>query len=427
MERYGRRAAAAGAVIFMAVLGGCGMQTEQENSVNPYLAVEGMESTPVVDYSVPHALPNILVDARGYMAECEKRAAVKGHELPETFRLIDAETREEVFSGQLEKITYNEELGLYTGIACFDEYITEGTYYLECDMVGQSYRFGIKDSMYAELFREIYDIRMEDCDDRSLTISDAMALLVAYEWYSEVFPDDNGDQIPDVLESLQSWISFMEESEPEAGDAALYAAFLAKFSYNYQKFDQAYATDCLRRASTVYGQLQTALNRDADVFFALAELYRATGLHTYRNQISDYKSFFENNGSYLEENSYLYGTMTYMSTRQRVDVELCALFMNTLTNRGEEISKRYEDMIHPVAARNNGADDLLKSAVELSCANYVLNSYQYTQITEEFLHYLMGQNAESVCFYPGTGDQSSYMLLFAQLAKTHMKEGEQIM
>lgn len=424
MERYGRRAAAAGAGILLAVLGGCGMQAEQENSVNPYSAVEGMESTPVVDYSVPRALPNILVDVRGYTAECEKRAAVKGRELPETFRLIDAGTKEEVFSGQLEKITYNEEWGLYTGVACFDEYIAEGTYYLECDMVGQSYRFGIEDSMYTELFREIYDIRMKDCEDRSLTIPDAMALLVAYEWYSEVFPDDNGDQIPDVLKSLQSWISFMEGSEPEAGNAALYAAFLAKFSYNYQKFDQVYATDCLRRASTVYGQLQTALNRDADVFFALTEIYRATGLRTYRNQISDYKSFFENNGSYLEENSYLYGTMTYMATRQRVDVELCELFMNTLTNRGEEISKRYEDMIHPVAARNNGADDLLKSAEELSCANYVLNSYQYTQITEEFLHYLMGQNAESVCFYPGTGDRNSYMLLFAQLAKTHMEEEE---
>ena len=424
MKRFGKRVAAAWAGIFLAVLSGCGMQEEQENSGSPYLAVEGMESTPVVDYSVPRTLPNVLVDVRGYTAECEKRAAVKGRELPESFRLIDAETKEEVYSGQLEKVTYNEELGLYTGVACFDDYSKEGTYYLECDMVGQSYRFGIENSMYTELFQETYDIQMEACRDHSLTISDAMSLLVAYEWYSEVFPEENGDQIPDVLKSLQSWITFMEESEPDDGDEALYAAFLAKFSYNYQKYDQAYATDCLRRASTVFGQAQTALSRDADAFFALTELYRATGLYTYRSQISDYKSFFENNGSYLEEASYLYGTMTYMATRQKVDVELCALFMNNLTNRGEEISKRYEDMIHPVAARNNGADDLLKSAVELSCANYVLNSYQYTQITEEFLHYLMGQNVESVCFYPEEGDRSSYMLLFAQLAKIHMEEEE---
>lgn len=422
MKRYGNKAVVALIGILAVLSGGCGIQAEQENNNSPYAEVEGMEGTPIVEYSVPHMLPNVLVDTRGYTAECEKRAAVKGRELPQTFRLLDAETGEEVYSGRLEKVVYNEELGLYTGQACFDEYDTEGTYYLECDMVGQSYRFGIEDAMYTELFRETYDLMVEACKDHSLEVSDAMALLVAYEWYGRVFPDEDGDQIPDVLKTLQSWISYMEESGSEETDNALYAAFLAKFSYNFQKFDQAYATDCLRRASTVFGQVQTTLSRDADAFFALTELYRATGLDTYRNQISDYKSFFENNGSYMEEFSYLCGTMTYMSTRQKVDMELCALFMTSLTNRGEEISKRYEDMIHPVLARNNGADDLLKSAMELSCANYVLNTYQYTQITEEFLHYLMGQNVESVCFYPEEGDKSSYMLLFAQLAETHMKE-----
>lgn len=424
MTQYGKRVAAAWAGIFVVLSAGCGIQMEQENNSGPYAAVEGMESTPIVDYSVPRTLPNVLVDVRGYTAESEKRAAVKGRELPETFRLLDADTGEEVYSGPLEKVTYNKELGLYTGQACFDEYDTEGTYYLECDMVGQSYQFSIEDAMYIELFRETYNTLMDACKDRSLTVSDAMALLVAYEWYDDIFPDEDGDRIPDVLKTLQSWISYMEESEPDDGDGALYAAFLAKFSYNYRKFDQAYATDCLRRASTVFGQEQTTLSRDADAFFALTELYRATNLVTYRNQISDYKSFFENNGSYLEESGYLCGSMTYMATRQKVDVELCALFMTSLTTRGEEISKRYEDMIHPVSARNNGADDLLKSAMELSCANYVLNTYQYTQITEEFLHYLMGQNAESVCFYPEEGSKSSYMLLFAQLAETHMKEGQ---
>lgn len=422
MKQCGKRTAAVWAGIMMALLSGCGVQAELDNISTPYTTVENMESTPVVDYSVPRLLPNVLVDIKGYTAECEKQAAVKGHELPETFRLMDAETGEEVYSGRLDKITYNEELGLYTGYAAFDEYTAEGTYYLECDIVGQSYRFDIQDSTYAELFQEAYESLTGACRDRSLEIPEAISLLVTYEWYSEVFPDENQDQIPDVLKALQSWISYMEESELDAGNNALYAAFLAKFSYNYQKFDQTYATDCLRRASTVFGQTQNTLSRDADAFLALTELYRATGLRTYRNQISDYKGFFENNGSYLEEPGYLYGIMTYMSTRQKVDVELCELFMTNLTNRGEEISKRYEDMIHPVTARNNGADDLLKSAVELSCANYVLNSYQYTKITEEFLHYLMGQNVESVCFYPEEGDRCSYILLFAQMMKMHKGE-----
>ena len=423
MRRYRKRIAAICVCLSVVLYGGCGaLQEEAENSNSLYTAAEGMESIPVVDYSVPRLLPNVLVDINGYTIECEKQAAVKGHELPETFRLIDVQTGEEVFSGYLDKITYNEELGLYTGFARFDDYTTEGTYYLECDKIGRSYQFDIQGSLYTELFWEVYEPLIDACEDHTLTVSEALTLLTAYEWYSDIFSDENGDQIPDVLKSLQSWVSFMEESEIDAKDRALYAAFLAKYGYNYQKFDQQYATDCLKRASTVFGQVQPALGRDADSFWALTELYRATGMYTYRNQIRDYMSFFENNGSYLDETEYLCGIMTYMSTRQKVEVELCELFMRDLMNRGEEISKRYEDMIHPVMARNNGADDLLKNAVELSCANYVLNIYQYTNIIEEFLHYLMGQNAESVNFYPEEGERTKYLFLFAQLAEIHMEE-----
>ena len=423
MRGYRKRIAVLCVCLSAALLSGCSVLPEEtENSKSLYTAAEGMESTPVVDYSVPRLLPNVLVDINGYTIECEKQAAVKGYELPETFRLIDARTGEEVFSGYLDKITYNEELKLYTGFARFDDYTTEGTYYLECDKIGRSRRFEIQGSLYMELFREVYKSLIDACEDHSLTVPEAMALLTAYEWYSSVFSDENGDQIPDVLKALQSWVSFMEESEIDVKDRALYAAFLAKYGYNYQKFDQQYATDCLRRASTVFGQVQSIQGRDADTFWALTELYRATGLYTYRNQISDYMSFFENNRSYLDETGYLYGIMTYMSTRQKVEVELCEMFMSNLMERGEEISKRYEDMIHPVTARNNGADDLLKSAVELSCANYVRNIYQYTNIIEEFLHYLMGQNVESVSFYPEEGERTEYLLLFAQLAEIHMEE-----
>ena len=83
--------------------------------------------------------------------------------------------------------------------------------------------------------------------------------------------------------------------------------------------------------------------------------------------------------------------------------------------RGEEISGNHEDLIHPLAAKNNGSTDLLKRAIELSCANYVLNNYQYTNMIEEFLHYLMGRNPESVSFYGSDEEKNGYLLLLAQL------------
>ncbi len=420
MKRYHifRRAFCVFLLAAFAVGCGAGEDAESRESTesisDPYADVTGMEETPVVDYILPRQYPNVLVDRKGYSPEDGKRAVVRGRELPESFRLVDEATGETVFSGAVENAVYDADQGLYLGYADFSDFALEGTYYLQCDLIGQSYRFEIKKRMYEELFRETCELFLESCDERTLTLAGAVALLQAYEWYSAVFPDEDKDNVPDVLKSLRGWISYREEKGGE--EAALYAAFLAKFSYLYQKFDHEYATDCLKRASTVFGREQDAPDRDADSFFALTELYRATGLYTYRKQIVGYKGFFEDNGGYPDETAYLYAAMTYMATRKKVDVELCQILMGDLMERAEETSGCYQDMIHPISAENEGPADLLKRATELSCANYVMNNYQYTRITEELLHYLMGLNPESVNFYEEAGDRTGYLLLLAQLS-----------
>lgn len=398
------------------MLAGCGTQADDDIVKSPYAAVVSMESTAVIDYVVPQFVPNILVDEEGYCLGGKMAAVLKGKKLPEQFSLVDVVTGDMVSIGEVEEVSYNEELKLYTGYADFSEVDKAGEYYLKCDRIGESYRFRVEEQLYDRLFEETYDCMMEKCRDRTLELDEAVVLLEAYEWYANVFPDEDGNQIPDVLEEIKGWVAYREEKGTEPAEEALYATLLAKFSYTYQKFDFRYATDCLKRASTVFGQVQTTISKDADSFFALTELYRATGLYTYRNQILDYRSFFENNSSYMEEQGYLYGTLTYLMTRQKVDLTLCDTFMSNLMDRAEEISKRYEDMIHPVTAKNNGSADLLKNAMIVSCANYCMNNYQYTNICEEFLHYLMGRNQESVNFYAGDEDKTGYLLLLAGLA-----------
>ena len=396
---------------------GCGYRAGTEGSTNPYAAVTSMEGTPVVDYTVPQMSANILVDLRGYSAVGRKKAAVKGSGLPEDFQIIDVETGETLYQGTISGVSYDENLELYLGDVDFSDFTREGSYYLKCDIIGQSYRFEIRQQHYPELFMENYALLMSECEAGTLPVADALYLLAAFEWYGSVFPDENGDQEPDVLAAMRNWVTHKEASGVEDEETALYAAFLAKFSYNYQGYDRQYATDCLKRASTVFGQVQTAVNRDADIFWALTELYRATGLWTYSNQIVNYKSLFEDNRNYLDESGYLYGSMTYMVTRQTVDVEMCGDFMEQLLARAEDISTHCDNMIDPVTARNNDSAELLKYAMEVSCANFVMNIYQYTNILEEFLHYLMGENLESVSFYEQSEGRSEYLLLLAQLAK----------
>lgn len=397
---------------------GCKNTVATESTANNHMAVTSMEDTAVVNYTLPQVKPNILVNQRGYQSTSAKEVTVKGKMLPEEFRLVSSETGEVVYSGFIEEVNYNEEAKLYTGVAVFSDYTVEGTFFLECDVVGRSLDFPVQGDTYEQLFLETYNEMIVSCREQKATVPDITALLTAYEWYPTIFPDSDWDEIPDVLEEIAAWIEQCEKNEDHTEEGTLYVAALAKFSYLYQKYDIRYATECLQHASAVFEQLQKPIGKDADNFYALTELYRATGLTAYNNQIKDYATFFKDNTSYLEEQSYLYGAMTYIATRQSVDVAMCDIFMDSVMSKGEEISKLYEEMIHPVTAKNNGADDLLKRVRELSCCNYILNNYQYTSIMEEFLHYLLGKNVESVCFYPDMGEKSGYLFLLAQLTAT---------
>ena len=194
--------------------------------------------------------------------------------------------------------------------------------------------------MFKALCEKVHD----SCRDRSITEDELLTLLEACEWYPEVFTDDNGNEIPDMLEYIADWlektVNGTADKEP---DTMTYVAVLAKFSYLYQKYDVQYATQCLQHASAIYTKLAAASGRDAEKFMALTELYRAAGLPSYRSQILEYKEFFEDNTSYLEETAYLYGSMTYLATRQSVDIDLCTAFMEGIRDQGEELAKRCRD------------------------------------------------------------------------------------
>lgn len=375
-----------------------------------------MESTPVIDYTVPRLFPNVLVDMTGYRLEGAKRAMVKGRRLPESFWLVDERTKEVVYTAALESAEYDQEHDLYSAYADFNDWEQEGSYYLECEYVGRSYAFSLEEGLYERLLGELCQELTKDCQSGQISIADVNRMLLAYEWYGEVFPDGDGDKIPDILEAVADWIEVTGEQGIASGQEDSYAALLAKFSFLYQNYDRQYATECLRRASVVFEQTQGGMQKDAECFYALTELYRATGLATYMNQIAEYRAYFESHGNYTEEDGYLYGAMTYMNTRQTVDVELCDIFMGAVMGQGEAIGDLYQEMLHPVTAHNNGAQDLLRHALELACANYVMNNYQYNYVMEEFLHYLGGRNLQSVNFYDLEPEyRSQYLILLAQL------------
>lgn len=375
----------------------------------------GMEQTPIVDYVVPEQQPNILIGRHGYQIGSEKQAVVKGTTLPDSFRIVDEQTGEVVYNGDLTQITYLEEGSCYIGYADFTSFDRIGSYYMQCDMVGESYSFSIGDGIYEQLFYEQLAVMEAACDSGTITLDGVNQLLIAYEWYPQLFADADEDEIPDTLEHISAWIDNYAQSMTAEGDYLV--AALAKFSYLYQGFNRKYATQCLQMASNLHSQITN--HKNADSFYALTELYRASGLREYELQIEEQAGFFEAGGSYLEQMGYLYGTMTYLVTRQDIDIDLCSTLMANMMERAEELAEVHSDILHPLFPRNNGNQDLTKKAFELACANYVMNNYQYNHVQEEFFHYMMGRNKDSRSLYLELESREGYLVLLAQLTNIY--------
>ncbi len=176
-------------------------------------------------------LPNVLVDQQGYAAVGEKQAVVKGRQSVETFRLVDRETGETVYEGTVKQTDYNGELSLYIGTADFTDYTGKVSSIWSVTMWEDPLTFSLKEDHYQELLEALCTDVHDRCQDRSITEDEIITLLEACEWYPQVLADDNGNDIPDLLESIADWLektaNDTEKPEPEN---MCYVAVMAKNS-----------------------------------------------------------------------------------------------------------------------------------------------------------------------------------------------------
>lgn len=423
-----RRRKKAAWVICMAVflLGAC-VHTPAGQEKSDTVEAVSMGNAPIIENTLSQLTPDILIDRNGYSVEGVRKAAVIGSRLPDYFCLVNAEKEETVYRGKIQDVTYHSGLALYSGEMVFEDYRVPGKYYLECDYVGRSYPFYIGEGQRQGLFGELLEELLERCGSNRISLEEMAELLTVCEWYPRLVGGEDAAEAPEILQAAAEWTGALMERELPREQTALYAAVFAKFSYLYRNYDRAYADKCLKWAAAAFDQTGNTLQGDAGSFRALTELYRATGRRTYSNQILGYRSYFENNSSYLGQQDYLYGVMTYLATRQRVDVDLCTLLMDHLMSRGEELAGHYEAILHPVLAGKNGMEELLEQVSILTGVNYVLNSYQYTLIEEEFLIYLGGRNPQSVCFYQEEENRTGYICLLAQLAAAEREAADRRM
>ncbi|MCM1128015.1 MAG: glycoside hydrolase family 9 protein [Lachnospiraceae bacterium] len=267
-------------------------------------------------------------------------------------------------------------------------------------------------------------------------------MLLAYELYGGAFGDDmgipeSGNEIPDILDEIRyeaEWLLKMQDPssgavyrgvtvyEQGAGNGTLsyvepadiesakaFASVLAKFSYLYQNYEKTFATDCLKAADRAWKYVE--LNGEKEIsgadpwkFAAAAELYRASGLSSCRRYITEYLQQTEEESDF-DEVTFL-GYVTYISTKQRVNLELCEQITKELMLKAEEISAEARGSAYLVKEGEGNEHNLklLRNMMYLTMVDYMISNHEYDIVIENHLHYLMGRNEQAVCYIENEGN-----------------------
>lgn len=369
-----------------------------------------------LDYTVPQQYPGVWVSLGGYDSKGVKEVFFRGRRLPNTFRVMDASTGQCVYTGSIEEKRYDEASDEYNSYGEFTDYTDVGEYYIECDIIGRSYSFALQEEQLGKQFEQaVALIRQQsreplDGEDTQMVremLQQVLVTLLSYEYYPDVYEDGDGNQIPDILEymtdTVRSIVNLQQTAEPDELTYEL-AAVLAKYSYLYQKYDAKYATETIQLAAGLWQQAERAgdaLTENRARLLAAAELYRATGQNKYVQVAEASSNGLAGKCEQGDFDRYDYlAAITYISTKQRVKLDLCTKLIRVVMNRAEEIVEgiprlnyRESDMTE------TDIDDILWNIVLLSVVEYVITNYEYASVIEDQYYFLWGRNARSHCFW----------------------------
>lgn len=377
--------------------------------------------TPDFSYEVKTVEPGIIVDPQGYGTEGVKTAVLKGKRIPDTFSVIDRDSAEVVYTGTVQKKENQN------GYAVFSDFTTPGTYRLQCMYLGQSYDFVIGDDLYGELLQEALDgLSDSRTQERGILLSDGQKsvtescnflakLLQAYELYSEnILACEDGGQFLTLLGVEAQWLLTMQDSsgavytgenhteEAEDGEetlrrTAFFSAVMAKFGYAYRNEDTAFATICLKASDRAWKYvIGNKLDSGAEeLFFAAAELYRATGVASYQKYIKQFANAGLPDAENMNEIAF-YGTVTYLCTKKGADKTICTQLMKTISTMGEQISLHARDGAYLTA--NEEPENILNDMEVIAVMNHIITNHEYATVLENHLHYLLGRNSENQDF-----------------------------
>ncbi len=228
--------------------------------------LEIVDSSSAVEVDTDTGEVEINVNQLGYKPDDVKKASFRTAGKDDTFEIIDANSKQVVYTGKVEGERYSPGARETLAYADFTDFKTPGTYRIRANNSGESYIFNISEDVNAAAFKDIVrmlylqrcgtelteelagDFAHKACHTQIATdyvtgekvnvsggwhdagdygryvVSGAKTvidLLNAYEMYPEVFTDDydipeSGNKVPDILDEARyelEWMFKMQDSK----------------------------------------------------------------------------------------------------------------------------------------------------------------------------------------------------------------------
>lgn len=278
--------------------------------------------------SIPKSSVKVMVNRYGYLPDSEKKVIFTGDRMGETFRVVNADTCEVVYSGKIEN--KDKEQNISQGN--FSTLTAEGTYYVETDIIGRSYSFIIGKDVYNELFQYIAkgeEITYDRTPESICNVCFGMhAMMLALECHGTLFENTSGQDkeqngVVVQLLRLADWLATQQDEKTgsifeDYNATAAFCGIMSMCNDVFGKYDTNVAKKYTLAAKSAWKWIskQPVKTKEQEHarFYAAVELLNMENSNEYRKRVTDYLNKRED--TLTQDRFIFYGAMAYLGIKR---------------------------------------------------------------------------------------------------------------
>ena len=400
-------------------------------------------------------VPSVIkTDGLGYQVNDKKKAYFEKGEEGTCFQVVDAHTRETVFTGQIDR----KSTGDFSGVTA------PGIYYIEAAHVGRSGQFVILEDKYRDMADSLYQEFFSYAQAKGTDTADRLQILSWILRYADTYTDTSeysfladdirgrtdGGYLSGCMEIADNLINETEGAATE--ELSLYSVVMASLSQKIQAYDREKSNTYLKEAVGAYAnvvQRKNELTDEAWIFYAAAQLYKTTGQPAYRVVAEQYLKAAKEEERFIKDDpqdkqradeAFVFGLVTYLQTTDKVDVDLCEKGMKMLIRQAEVYVEMTEADFYDGFGGDAASCLITDRLYVIAIVEHVIVSQEYNNILKAAIHNLGGCNRDGQIYLsehgiirtdydePGSDavNAAAYYYLLGQICESDYKENESI-